>query len=218
LGSAVFFVAAIAAAGSALYMLTRPLEVAFTQEPNAVEAHEANRKLKLLNEAQSTQKRGFVRFSEVEINSFLEGRYNAGNHSATNSRLKLVKSGVLLGPDHVTFVTWHHAPIFGLELPLVWQRVVTPSKGTNGWTFALESMRVGDLEIPPQYWSHVEAILGHTDSLFEERKSWLQSLPLVSIARNEQSKSPEFRLYTYVPTENLKQNETPSEQNASPHN
>ena len=70
-------------------------------------------------------------------------------------------------------------------------------------------MRVGQLDIPAQYWSKVEELLGRGDALFEERKEWLKSLPLVTLAHNEVSKSPEFRLYTYVPTENAK---NPSEQ------
>src|SRR5687767_13800792 len=166
----------LGAAGLAVYTVTRPLDLEFAQDPNAVEAHEANRKLKLLNEAQTTQKRGFVRLSEVEINSFLDGRYNSNNENQTNSRVKLVKSGVLLGQDRVTFVTWHRAPIFGFDLPIVWQRVVAPSKDTNGWNFTLESMRVGQVEIPAQHWARINAILGVGDTLFEERKSWLKSL------------------------------------------
>ena len=209
-GSVALSVAIIGTVGTAVYLLTRPLDLEFAQEPNAVEAHEATRKLKLLSDAQTTQKKGFVRFSEVEINSFLDGRYNAAPQTQTNSLVKLVKSGVLLGADHATFVTWHHVPIFGFELPLVWQRVVSTSKSTNGWNFELESMRVGQLDIPEQYWSRVEGLLGATDSLFEERRAWLESIPLVTIAHNEISKSPEFRLYTYVPSEKLKA-ETPSE-------
>ena len=71
-------------------------------------------------------------------------------------------------------------------------------------------MRVGQLEIPQPYWSRVESILGLGDMLFEERKSWLKTLPLVTIGQNELSKSPEFRLYTYVPTEKAT-SEDPSE-------
>ncbi len=214
-GSLVLLIAVAGAAGTALYMITRPLEVEFAQQPNAVEEHEANRKLKLLNDAQTSQKRGFVRFSEVEINSFLEGRYNSAGESCTNSPIKLVRSGVLLGADNVTFVTWHQAPLFGLNLPIVWQRVVSPVKDTNGWSFTLESMRVGSLEIPSGYWKRIHSILGLGDTLFDERITWLKSLPLVTIGQNELSKSPEFRLYTYVPTEKAK-SDNPSERNASP--
>jgi len=108
----------------------------------------------------------------------------------------------MLEPDHATFVTWHKAPVLGMELPIVWQRVVSPVQTTNGWTVKLESMRVGNLDIPEQYWGHVSKLLGEGDNLFEERKNWLKSLPLVTLAQNDVTKNPEFRLYTYVPTEN----------------
>ena len=198
-------VAVVGTVGSLLYLLTRPLDVEFAQDPNAVEAFEANRKLKLLNEAQTERRQGFIRLSEVEINSFLEGRYNAAATKPTNSTVRLVKSGVLLDQGSLTFVTWHRAPVLGFELPFVWQRVVTPTGDTNGWGFRLRAMRVGQLDIPLEYWTRVEQILGGSDALFEERKYWLRKLPFVSLAQNEQSKSPEFRLYTYVPNEKGKQ-------------
>ena len=200
----------IAAIGAAGYFLTRPLPVEFARSPNVVEAHEADRKLKLLNQAQSAQKQGFVRFSEVEINSFLDAKYNNGD--ATNGPIRLVKAAVLLGEQNFTFITWYQAPIFGLKLPFVWQRVITPVKDTNGWNYVLESMRVGEVNIPQPQWARVEKLLGVTDSLFEERKTWLRSLPMIQLANNEQSKSPEVRLYTYLPEENSKANETASEE------
>jgi hypothetical protein len=216
-GGGTFLVIALGGVGAAIYTITRPFDAEFAQQPNAVEAHEANRKLKLLNDAQSAEKRGFVRFSEVEINSFLEGRYNATKEAQTNGPVKLVKSGVLLGSDKITFVTWHEAVIFGMNLPIVWQRAVSPAQTTNGWSFTVASMRVGNLDVPEQYWGHVEKFLGTGDALFEDRKAWLKSLPLVTLGHNELSKSPEFRLYTYVPTEKAK-TANPSERNVFPQN
>lgn len=204
-GSLVLVVAVVGTVGSLLYLLTRPLDIDFAQDPNAVEAFEANRKLKLFNEAQTERRQGFIRLSEVEINSFLDGRYNTGKNKQTNSPVKLVKSGVFLDKKSLTFVTWHRAPVLGFELPFVWQRIMTPSNDTNGWDFELRTMRVGHLDIPPEYWDRVQKILGGTDTLFDERKMWLRDLPFVSLAQNEQSKAPEFRLYTYVPNEKGKQ-------------
>lgn len=198
-------------AGFAVYALTRPLEVDFAQDPNAVEAHEADRKLKLFNEAQASRRQGFVRLSEVEINSFLDGRYNSAKNSRTNDPVKLVKSGVLLGASDITFVTWHQAPLLGFKFPFVWQRVISPVKETNGWTFNLHSMQVGNVNVPPQHWARVNDFFGGNDSLFEDRKVWLRNLPLVTMAHNEQSKSPEIRLYTYLPKEKAKHSEPASE-------
>jgi hypothetical protein len=202
-------VLAVGAVGAAGYFLTRPLAVAFAAPPNAVEAQEADRKLRLLTEAQSERKQGFVRFSEVEINSFLDGKYRSAN--ATNAPVRLVKAGVLLDEGQITVVTWHQAPVFGYNLPFVWQRVVTPVRQTNGWSFAVRSMRVGDVEIPEGHWPRVEQFLGATDALFQERREWLKTLPMVTLARNEESDSPEVRLYTYLPKEKSIGNETASE-------
>lgn len=208
--SAFLVVAVLGAVIYALYALTRPLEYTFSQDPNTVEAHEANRKLKLLNEAQASNRQGFVRLSEVEINSFIDGRYNTGNVAQTNS-VQVLKSGVVLSENDITFITWHRAPVLGIDLPFVWQRSVSPIQGTNGWTFLLRSMRVGQLEIPRKHWDKVNQFLGASDALFEDRKAWLRDLPFVSVARNEESKSPEIRLYTYLPKEKAKHSESISE-------
>ena len=194
--------------GAAGYYLTRPLSVEFAQAPNVVEAEEANRKLKLLSQAQSSRKQGFVRFNEVEINSFLDGKYHG---AATNAPVRLLKAGLMLGEGNLTFVTWHQANVYGLDLPFVWQRVIAPQRTTNGWSFTVQSMKVGDVEIPEGHWPTVEKVLGATDSLFAERKEWLKSLPLVTLASNEESKTPEVRLYTYLPEEKSKVNETVTE-------
>ena len=202
---AVLLVAAVGAAG---YYLTQPLPTGFAMPPNAVEAQEANRKLKLLNEAQSSRKQGFVRFSEVEINSFLD-KYNSSN--STNGPVQLVKAGVFLGEKEVNFVTWHSVDLFGFKIPFVWQRVLTPIKQKEGWTFAVRTMKVGAVEIPEGNWPKVEQVLGTTDALFAERKEWLKTVPMLTLAQNEVSESPEVRLYTYLPKENSIQHEAVSE-------
>ena len=198
----------VAAVGAAGYYLTRPLPAGFAARPNAVEAQEANRKLKLLNEAQSSRKQGFVRFSEVEINSFLD-KYNS-SHS-TNGPVQLLKAGLFLGDKEVNFVTWHSVDVFGYKVPFVWQRVLTPIKQKDGWNFAVRTMKVGAVEIPEGHWPRVEQLLGATDALFAERKEWLKTVPMVQLELNEQSETPEVRLYTYLPKENRIEHEAVSE-------
>jgi hypothetical protein len=181
--------------GTLAYSLTFQVELEFAQDPNAVELHEANRKLKLFNEAQSAQRQGFVRFSEVEINSFLNERYN----SRTNEPAQLVKSSVLLTATNLTFVTWHRIPVFGVKLPVQWQRVVRPVQEKEIWSFPVEQMRVGKVEVPKRFWPRVERFLGGSNNTFQERKVWLARIPTILLTRNELSRSPELRLYTYVP-------------------
>src|ERR1051325_1785827 len=76
----------VASACVLAHLLTSEIEIAFTQDPNKVEAHEANRKLQLFSEAREAKRRGFIRLSEVEINSFLDGRsFGTTNKAHGNS-------------------------------------------------------------------------------------------------------------------------------------
>jgi hypothetical protein len=194
----IFAILAVLAFGGLLLLLTSGIEVQLAQDPNSVEEHEANRKLNLLNDAQANKRRGFVRLSEVEINSFLEGRYN-GRSYRTNSPVQLVKSCVQLNPPHLVFTTWHTRPVLGLNLPFVWQRTLVPVKKSGSWCFSTRQMRVGRVEIPERFWPEVERFLGECDRTFEERTVWLAHLPAISLTRNELSQAPELRLYTYLP-------------------
>jgi hypothetical protein len=190
----------LVAGGVLAYLLTSQVEIEFAQDPNPVEAHEAARKLDLFNEAQAAKRKGFVRFSEVEINSFLQG----GLNSKTNSAGKAItppgiKNSVVLSPTELTFVTWEKHDLFGFEIPFVWQRTVVPTKGPDGWSFATREMRVGRVEVPQRLWGAARALLGKSDECLKGREDWLSRLPAITLARNELSQAPELRLYTYVP-------------------
>lgn len=187
--------------GALLYMLTRQVEIEFAQDPNPLEAHEASRKLNLLNEAREANRRGFVRLSEVEINSFLETRYKAEKNSRTNMPVQVVKTGVLLHQTNLTFVTWLKVPLFGRGLPFVWQRTVTPVRQEEKWVFQTDGMRLGRVEIPKALWARCTARLGLSDSMFEERRVWLGNLPKIALMKNEMSTAMEMRLYSYDPAE-----------------
>src|ERR1044071_8976630 len=68
--------AVLLACGYYGYELSRHEDPGLLQGANAPDAKEATRKLKLLTDAQKSGKRGFVRLSEIEINSFLNSEYN----------------------------------------------------------------------------------------------------------------------------------------------
>jgi hypothetical protein len=180
-----------------LVLLTRDADLEFAQNPNSVEAHEAKRKLALFNEAQSAKRKGFVRFSEVEINSFLAQEQK--KDSRTNSAVRLVRSSVLLTPPNITFVSWHTATVLGVNLPFVWQRTVNMNKGAEGWSFSTRQMRVGTVTLPETCWPWAEKFFGHSDHIFNEREEWLAKLPEISLNHNDASRLPELRLYTYLP-------------------
>jgi hypothetical protein len=160
------------------------------------------RKIKLLNEAREAKRRGFVRLSEVEINSFLEQSYNdPKKFPRTNAPVQLVKTAVLLHKTNMTLITWMAAPMLGIELPFVWQRTVMPRQNGERWTFDVTSMQLGKLHIPEAIWPKVETVFGGTDNVFHERRDWLANLPSISLVKNESSLSPELRLYSYKPSE-----------------
>jgi hypothetical protein len=191
--------AAAAGVGSVGYMATRPVELDLQQDPNKVELQEADRKLQLFNEAAENKKKGFIRLSEVEINSFLENRHKMVTGTNATSSVELVKTAILLNGNSINVVTYFFKPVFGYRLPFVWQRLVSPKKETNGWAFNLQQMKLGTLEIPPRYWPKIEEFVGPIDSAFEDRMAWLSQIPTISITHNEVSKAPEVRLYTFVP-------------------
>lgn len=187
--------------GVLIYLVTRPIELRFTQDPNPLDAHEAKRKLTLLNEAREGKRMGWVRLSEVEINSFLEKEYNEPRKSRTNSPVEFVKTGLLLHTNSLTLVTWLNVPAKFTELPIAWQRTVRPVRENDGWTFKVQSMRLGHLEIPDRFWPQVQSFLGSSDGVFEERRAWLANVPKVALMKNEMSTAMEFRLYSYNPSD-----------------
>ena len=46
--------------------------------------------------------------------------------------------------------------------------------------------------------------LDHFEGLYQETFGWVLKAPVAEIAKNELSKAPELRLYTYVPEEKKK--------------
>lgn len=205
LGLAFCALAAVAVAGTFCILLTRDVPLEWQQDPNKVELLEAGRKLKLLNEAQANKRKGFVRLSEVEINSFLEDRYqkNAGLNTNAPADIQIHQTAVLLTSTNLTFVTKLTKTIAGIKTPFVWQRTVVPRKEEKGWAFDVVQMRLGRCEIPPRFWGRVEGILGAGDSIFKEREVWLSQLPAITLTRNELSQAPELRLYTFLPEARL---------------
>lgn len=200
----------VATAGVLLFLLTEPVEIPFTQEPNKVEAHEANRKLKLLAEAHAAKRKGFVRLTEVEINSLLDGRHplpwqnSSAKPAVPAGASELLRSAVHLSASNITLITWHHAPLLTFEFPFVWQRSFEVRHQLDGVAFTLEEMRLGRIGIPRQFWPRVNALLGEGDQNLAGGQAWLASLPRVMLARNEITHAPEIRLYSVLPDDKVK--------------
>jgi hypothetical protein len=182
-----------------VYLLTGDIDVDIAHNPNSLEAQEASRKLKLFNEALTAKRPGFIRLNQTEINGFLQSHYGKPDKNKGNAPVQLVKAGLLLRQSDITFITWHKVSILGMDFPVVWQRVVSPQRNKEGWRLSLDEMRLGKLSVPGDYWKDVSRFLGPADAAFEERKVWLASVPTAMISLNEISRSPELRLYTYIP-------------------
>jgi len=193
------FLTVAGAASILVYMLTSDIDVNIAHNPNSIETQEANRKLKVFNEALAGKKPGFIRLNQAEINGFLQSRYAKQDKNKANPPVQLLKAGLLLRQTDLTFITWHKVTILGMDFPVVWQRVVSPQRTKDGWRLSLDEVRVGKISVPGEYWADVSHFLGSADKAFEERKVWLASVPTVMISQNEISRTPELRLYTYIP-------------------
>ena len=188
------------AAGYFFVQLTARPVIELRQDPNSVEAREAVRKVKLFEDAQKGKKKGYIRLSEVEINSYLEETVFTKNIE-TNG-VVLLDGKLLLESDGMVWVSWVQMPFFGFELPLVWQRQIDLVQKEDGWGLELRGMQLGQMRIPPDQWERVEELLGQVDALFQEQFGWALKAPTVEIAKNDLSKAPELRLYTFVPEKN----------------
>lgn len=188
---------ALLGAGWLCLELTAEPALEFTQDPNAVEAYHARRKLQLLESALEHNRRGYIRLSEAEVNSFLREAYHT-NRVETNG-VSILDSAILLREDGFSFITWLERPFFGRTVPFVWRREIALSPPSGPPAFEVNSMHLGNIEIPSRWWPKVRELLGGADALFDSRRAWVQNLPALAISKNDLSNLPEFRLYTYVP-------------------
>lgn len=185
------------------YMVSR--DVAFDWEhPNVIEAGSARTKLKQYDNALARGDRGYVRLTQIEINSYLNGlRTNfSTNKIEMTGRIPihLQRVGVNLGKTNFVLYSWGHAKMFGLSLPFVLQRGFgIRQEGTNQWEFPVEFVRVGDLEIPEEFWPRMEAMVHDADAPLLAEMAWTTNIQAMLVTKNDLSERPEFRLYTYKP-------------------
>lgn len=201
LALAVAIGAILLAGGYYFFQITREVDTGWADTPNSVDALEARRKLRLFQEAQKVSRRGFVRLSEVELNSYLEQNFSATAAAAqTNAPGSngLLKSFVSLNVPDVIFYCWVRKKIIGIPVDFVWQRTVRLERAADRWDFPVQAVKVGHLEIQPRDWELANRLLGGADQAFSKQFDWLAHLPGLEIAENELSRRPELRLYTYA--------------------
>lgn len=189
-------------AGYLYLRLTAEVAPPGVQTPSIFDAQEAARKLKLFEQARESARKGFIRLSEVELNSYVRERYLGGFGkspppplAATNG---LIDCRVDLATNHLTWYCWLETERWKQRVGLCWTRIFSVARTNDQWTLALQAMRIGDVPVPPRWWARAHALLGPVDDTFSADRAWLSRLPAVELRANEFSQSPELRLYTYA--------------------
>lgn len=185
--------------------LTAEVDLEGVETPNILDAREAERKLALFSDAMKIARRGFVRLSEVEINSYIEQRYfgNSASPAKTTGTAgepgaRVLRAAAFLSHEAVTWTCWVRGEWFGRPREWVWQRTfeLVPNC-PEASDFRLASMSVGQLQIPRVLWPQVQAAFADVDDLFTHQAVWLANVPAVEIKTNVFSLKPEVRLFTY---------------------
>ena len=198
--------AASLAAGAYLYtQLVAYAEPASVGLPSSVDAEEAGRKLKQFEDSFKSNRRGFVRLDESEINSLLNQRYfperkNVSVASPAASISQLLNARVLLNKEEITWFTWVRRDYMGRTFNLVWQRSIQLKREGDHWSFDVLSMRVGRQNIPQSYWKTVQEWMGDSDERLADPYQWLTHLPSIEIKPSDVSQTPELLLYNYIAT------------------
>ncbi|MDX1952686.1 MAG: hypothetical protein SFY81_10910 [Verrucomicrobiota bacterium] len=183
------------------YEIFREVGLEWRDDPNPVEAHEARRKLKLFNDSIAAGRRGWVRLSEHEINSYLDERSRGVNSSTNaNDTSTPVYSAIDLTSSNLVYYAYPVKSILGKDFSFVVQQRVSLLRVDGKLIFKPAELKLGHLVVPPPCWEWVEEIVGSFDSGFSQEYSLLDKVPQLEIAQNELTQAPELRLYTYSPT------------------
>jgi hypothetical protein len=198
------FVIVFVACLSFAFLVSR--DVPFDWEhANVVEARLAQSKLRFYDEAVRNGDQGYIRLSELEINSYLKHFLtnspgtNAEPKAATSTKLHQV--GVSLTKTNLILYSWGERRFAGL-LPLrfVLQReFALRTANSKHWEFPPHSMHVGNLEVAPKYWHYLQPTIDELDAPLADRFSWITNVQAVLVTKNELSQRPELRLYNYNP-------------------
>jgi hypothetical protein len=187
------------------FMISRDIPYDW-DHPNSIEASEARRKLKLYETSLESGQRGFVRFSELEINSYLASVLSPTNKS-TNAveaemagPVKLRKAAVGLTSTNIILFSWGQARPLGLPLNFVLQRGLRLNQtGTNAWSVSTEFMKIGELEIERKYWPRLETYVSALDKPLLKELTWTTNIQAIIGIKSDMNQRPELRLYTFKP-------------------
>jgi len=192
------------------YMLSRDPGFAF-ETPNAFEARRFATKLDHYQNAFTNGQKGFMRFTQGEINSYIRQSMTNLAAAATNTPatdgLHLRKIGIGLSGTNLTLYTWGEYKKFSLPLKFVAQRTFRiEQNGTNEWKMPLESFKIGEVDLPKSCWDSATAFFRPLDEPVLEHFPWHTNIQAVLVTKNGLSERPEVRLYNYrpIPPEDLR--------------
>ena len=196
----------LAGAGYLGYMLTRDPGIAW-DAPNALEAELAAKQLAFYKKSKAEGVRGWVKLTEVELNSYLQSALTNTNKVAETDAapaprfpVTLKRIGVSLHKRDLTIYSWGEIKVVSLPVPFVVERTVSiQQEGTNHWDLALQSLRIGEVEVPKRFWPNFAPTLQALDASVLSRLSWTTNINAMLVAKNELSQRSELHLYTYAP-------------------
>ncbi len=172
------------------------------ENPNVVEAAEAQRKLRLYEKSLADASLGYVRLSQLEVNSFLLG-ISTNQPAAIDAPpplARLTRAGVSLSPTNIAYFAWGEAKLAFLPLRFVLRREFHVEQGGPPfWELPPDSIRIGDLPVPRRFWEALSPVIQGLDAPLAAGLHWATNIPALLVRKNEMSQRPELRLYTYKP-------------------
>lgn len=191
----ILFAALLLGLGILAYQLTRTVDFSWEQA-NSVEAKEAVRKITLVRNGIEAGKKGFIRLSQIEINSYLMG---AITNVSPGSGPKLTNVKVDLTKTNFTLVSFGEVKVINWPVQIAMKRNFRIEQGTNSWEFPLDEVHVGDVKIPRRVWPYLSKLARRLDQPLGAQFAWATNIPAMRLARNEMSGDAELRVYTFVP-------------------
>ncbi|HUS35584.1 MAG TPA: hypothetical protein VM680_09560 [Verrucomicrobiae bacterium] len=191
------FAALLVCAMVGAYMISRDVPFDF-ERPDVNEANSFRKKLRFYEAAKTNNQNGFVRFSQLEINSYIS-RTMTNIVETNSSPLHLRRVAVALNGTNLTLYSWgEYRKVLPLKF-VVQREFRIQQEGTNLWEMPLVSFKIGEVEVPENYWTRMTEFLEPLDNPVKERYGWATNVPAILVRKNELSSKPELRLYTYKP-------------------
>lgn len=194
-------VVVLAVGGVFVSKITARIELPSKAAPNEMDSESGRKKLQLLQQSPLTAKRGFVSFSDSELNSILDRHYIGRATGATGTTnlptCQLLAARLMIGSTDAIWTCWVRKKFLGRNWNVVWQRQIMLAHAGERWSCKVVSMRLGSLQVSPRFWPYANQWLRDADLQLGELFDWLAQLPALDIAISDASLRPELRVYNY---------------------